>query len=68
MTQLEGFTPLKHYAQYVSHMRGQGRADGKRQLKGQMLAFIRKHGLIEVDETWRTLANALFDIYPKQLN
>ena len=68
MTQLEGFTPLKHYAHNVSHMRGRRRADGKRQLKGRMLAFIRRHRLLEVDETWRTLANALFDVYPAQLN
>ena len=68
MTQLEGFTPLKHYAQHVSHMNGPKRAEGKRRLKGRMLNFIREHGLIEVDETWRTLANALFDVYPTQLN
>ena len=68
MTQLEGFAPLKHYAQYVSTMRGQQRAEGKRRLKGHMLLFIRKHGLFEVDETWRSLADALFDVYPKQLN
>ena len=68
MTQLEDFTPLKHYAQTVSRMSGSERAVGKRQLKGHMLNFIRKHGLLEVDETWRTLADALFDIYPKQLN
>ena len=68
MTQLEGFTPLKHYAQHVSNLRGSRRAEGKRRLKGAMLLFIRKHGFLEVDETWRALANALFDVYPKQLN
>ena len=68
MTQLEGFTRLKHYAQTVSHLRGQARAEGKRQLKGRMLMFIRKHGLLEVAETWRSLVDALFDVYPKQLN
>lgn len=68
MTQLEGFTPLKHYARRVSTLRGQKRAEGKRRLKGHMLLFIRKHGLLEVDETWRSLVNALFDVYPKHLN
>ena len=68
MTQLEGFTPLKHYAHHVSHLKGLQRAEGKRQLKGRMLLFIRKHGFLEVDETWRSLVNALFDVYPKQLN
>ena len=68
MTQLEGFAPLKHFAQNVALMRGAQRAEGKRQLKGRMLTFIRKHGLLEVDETWRTLANVLFDVYPKRLN
>ena len=68
MTQLEGFTPLKHYAQHVSRLRGSQRAKEKRKLKGRMLLFIRKHGLLEVDETWRSLVDALFDVYPKQLN
>ena len=68
MTQLEGFTSLKHYAHVVSRLKGQARAKGKRQLKGRMLVFIRRHGMLEVDETWKTLADALFDIYPKQLN
>ncbi len=68
MTQLEGFTSLKYYAQHVSCLNGSQRAEGKRQLKGWMLLFIRKHGLLEVDETWRSLAHALFDVYPKQLN
>ena len=68
MTQLEGFTPLKHYAQQVSSMTGEKRTQGKRRLKGRMLTFIRRHGFLEVDETWRSLANALFDVYPAQLN
>ena len=66
--QLEGFALLKYYAQNVACMTGIQRAAGKRQLKGEMLLFIRKHGLLEVDETWKTLADALFDVYPKQLN